>query len=312
MNIFFTSFESVATLIGVGVLGFWIVRRGLFPGDVLKFLNPLAIDVALPSLVFYNIIMNFSPEATPGWWQLPIWWVFFTAILIALTHLTGILSKKSTRPEFKISLLYQNGIFLPLVVIGGMFGDNSHLLVYLFLFTLLFPGFVFSTYHFFYGKKEGIDWKKVLNPVLIASLLAIFIRYFNMQGFVPGFIISCVKLVGGMAIPTIMIIIGGNIYVDFQKKGPLYTGEVIKFLLLKNIIFPLIFLGLLIFIRPHYEIALIILLQSAVPPITAAPVVVEREGGNKNIANQFVLASFIFSLFSISLMLMLFSRFFTP
>lgn len=311
MNIFFTSFESVATLIGVGVIGFWIVRRGLFPGDVLKFLTPLAIDIALPSLVFYNIITNFSPETTPGWWQLPIWWVFFTAVLIALTHLTGIVSKKSTRPEFKISLLYQNGIFLPLVVIGGMFGDNSPLLVYLFLFTLFFPGFVFSTYHFFYGKKEKVDWKKIFNPVLIASLVAIFIRYFSLQGFVPGFVVSCAKLVGGMAIPTIMIIIGGNIYIDFEKRGTLYTGEVIKFLLLKNIIFPLIVLGLLILIRPHYGIALIILLESAVPPITAAPVVVEREGGNKNIANQFVLTSFVFSLFSISLMLMLFSRFFT-
>ena len=312
MNIFFTSFESVATLLGVGVIGFWIVRRGLFPGDVLRFLNPLAIDIALPALVFYNIIANFSPETIPGWWQLPLWWFAFTAILFVLTMISGFVSKKETRPEFKISLLYQNGIFLPLVVIGGMFGDNSTLLIYLFLFTLFYPGFVFSTYHFFYGKKERIDWKKVLNPVLIASLVAIFLRYFNIQDFVPGFIVSCSKLVGGMAIPTIMIIIGGNIYVDFQKKGPLYTGELIKFLLLKNIIFPLIFLGLLILIRPHYGIALIILLESAVPPITAAPVVIEREGGNKNIANQFVLTSFIFSLFSISLMLMLFSRFFTP
>jgi predicted permease len=313
MTVFITSFESVATLLVVGLLGFWIIKRGVFPGTVLGFLSPLAIDIALPCLVFYNIITNFFPAKTPGWWQLPIWWFVFTTALFVLTVLTGFISQKSTRAEFRVCLLYQNGLFLPLVLIGGMMGENSPHLVYLFLFTLFYPGFVFSTYHFFFGKKEKVlNWKKIINPVLVASLLSIGIRWGGMQNLVPYFIVSSIKLVGGMAIPTIMIIIGGNIYIDFQEKGTLYIKEIFKFLLVKNIVFPLVFLGLLLLIRPGYGIALIILLEGAVPPITAAPVVIEREGGNKNIANQFVLTSFVFSLFSISLMVMLFSMFFKP
>jgi len=65
-------------------------------------------------------------------------------------------------------------------------------------------------------------------------------------------------------------------------------------------------------LRPPYHIALILLLQSAIPPVTAVPLVTERFGGNRAIVNQFLFASFILSLVSISFMVWLFSLFFTP
>ena len=68
---------------------------------------------------------------------------------------------------------------------------------------------------------------------------------------------------------------------------------------LKILVFPLVFLGLLMLVRPDYSIALIIILQSAVPPITAIPLLAERSGGNRVISGQFIVASFIFSIISI-------------
>jgi len=80
--------------------------------------------------------------------------------------------------------------------------------------------------------------------------------------------------------------------------------------LVKNIIFPLVFLGILILIRPAYNFALIIFLESAVPPITGVPIVTEREGGNSSITNQFILASFLFSIITIPGVFALFTNFF--
>lgn len=113
-----------------------------------------------------------------------------------------------------------------------------------------------------------------------------------------------------MALPLVMMILGGSLYLDFQRKGRIYIAEIVKFVLMKNIVFPLAFLGLLILIHPDYNIALLIILQSAVPPITGIPIVTERAGGNRAITNQFILASFIFSIVSIPLIFNLFSTFF--
>ena len=64
-----------------------------------------------------------------------------------------------------------------------------------------------------------------------------------------------------MTIPLLMIILGGNIYLDFQNKGQLQFAEIVKFVIIKNLAFPLVFLGMLLIVRPSYHIALLIMLQ---------------------------------------------------
>lgn len=309
MNLFITTFESVAVLLGIGILGFWIIKKQIIPGKVLGILSTLALDIALPSLIFVNITQNFSPSTYPDWWQLPLWWGFFTLIAFCLTFIFRYVSNKNNRKEFAISLFYQNGIFFPLAILAGMFGNDSSYIVSLFLFTIFYAAFFFSTYHLFFGKKGSFNfnWRKIIHPVLIATIIAVLIRYAGVQNYIPKFVISIFVLLGGMTVPLIMIILGGNVYIDFHKKGKFQHMEIIKFVLIKNIIFPLIFLGVIILLKPSYHIALLIILQSAVPPITAVPIVTERSGGNRFITNQFIVASFILSLLTLPIMIFLFS-----
>jgi len=153
-----------------------IIRKRIVPGNILGLLSPLALEIALPSLIFVNIIQNFSPSTSPDWWQLPLWWGFFTLLSAGLTFIFMFVSQKKTRREFAISLFYQNGIFFPLAILSGMFGDDSSYVIFLFLFALFYAAFFFSTYHFFFehkGKKK-LDLKKIIHPVLIATILALF------------------------------------------------------------------------------------------------------------------------------------------
>lgn len=309
MDLFITTFESVATLLGIGVIGFWIIKKEIVPGNILGLLSPLALEIALPSLIFVNIIQNFSPIDSSDWWQLPLWWCFFTIIAAGLTLIFSFVSKKNFRREFSISLFFQNGIFFPLAILAGMFGNDSSYIVSLFLFTVFYAAFFFSTYQFFFEKKGSwnLNWRKIIHPVLIVTIIAVLIRLVGIQDVIPGFIISIFILLGGMTIPLIMIILGGNIYVDFHKKGKIQSIEIVKFVVVKNILFPLIFLSILFLIKPSYHIALIILIQGAVPPVTAVPLVTERSGGDRAIVNQFIVSSFILSLITIPVMVWLFS-----
>jgi predicted permease len=107
-------------------------------------------------------------------------------------------------------------------------------------------------------------------------------------------------MIGAMAIPLFMLILGGNIYNDYRQNKTqgqgIYWSEIIKFVLIKNFLFPAIFLALLIWLKPDFPLALIIILQAAVPPITAVPLFSERSGGNRAIANQFSIFSFLVSI----------------
>jgi predicted permease len=312
VDIFIVVLQSVLALIGIGILGFWILKRGIIPEHVIVFLSRLAIDIALPSVVFAGIILNFDPKKVPDWWQLPLWWVAFECVVIPLVLVAKLISQKETRGEFALSLFFQNGFFFPLIVISGLFGPVSPYVVELFIFIIFYPLLFFTTAHLFFRKSgvatRTVNMARVVNPVLVATLLAVTIRLAGLDAYLPSFVITMLTMLGGMTLPLLMLILGGSLYIDFQKKGRIYFGEILKFILVKNFLFPLVFIGLLILLRPGYSIALILFLQSAVPPITGTPVHTEREGGNVSIANQFILASFAVSIVSIPLMFTLFSK----
>ena len=313
MDIFTIVLQSVLVLLGIGVIGFWITRRGIIPENVLGFLSRLAIDIALPCMVFSTILVTFTPDEFPDWWQLPLWWLMFCGISFVFTMITMFLSKKETRSEFALNLFFQNGLFFPLIIISGIFGTDAVYLPQLYIFIMIHPVLFFSTYHLFFRNKvteKRTQWNRIFNPILIATLIAVIVQLFNANEYLPNFIKSILEILGGMALPLIMIILGGSLYLDFKQRGKIYYKEMAKFLLLKNIIFPLAFIGILIPINPSYEIALLLFLQSAVPPITGTPIMTERAGGNKAISNQFVFSSFIFSAISIPLIFQLFNLYF--
>jgi malate permease and related proteins len=324
MHIFNITFQSVSALLAIGVLGFWIIKRHIIPDDILRFLAILAIDIALPCVVFSNIITRFSPSASADWWQYPLWWLIFEAVALVLSLGAMVVSEKTTRGEFALSLFFQNGIFFPLIVLGGIFGPSTPYIPILFIFIAFHPSLFFSTNHlFFRGKRRkragdasevapGSSMKlgKIINPVLLATMVSATIKLTGTETHLPTFLLSVFQILGGMSLPLLMLILGGSLYMDFQNKGPIHVMEMVKFVVVKNFLFPLVFIALLVLTRPAYPIALIMFLQSAVPPITGIPIQTARQGGNASITNQFILASFIFSIFSLPLMFSLFTRYF--
>jgi predicted permease len=318
VSVFLITLQAVLALLGIGLLGFWIIGRRRVPSDTLAFLQSLAIDIALPLLVVANLISGFSPRAYPDWWRMPLWWLGFAIVALALSLSASFLLRKEIRGEFTISLFYQNGLFFPILILQGLFGGGNPYLVPLFLFVLLHPSMIFSTYTLFLGKrmqKEKLNWRRIVNPVLVATVVGLIIGLVSANEYVPKFLTTIVTMVGAIATPLIMLILGGNIYNDFMYKTDnskrWYIPEIVKFVTVKNVVFPLVFLALLLWLRPDSTTALIIMLQAAVPPITAIPIFVERRGGNRQMVSQFVVASFIFSIFSVPAFLYLFSRFFS-
>jgi predicted permease len=317
VSVFLTTLQAVLALLGIGLLGFWIIGRRRVPSDTLAFLSSLAIDIALPLLVVANLISGFSPQVYPDWWQMPLWWLGFAIVALALSLLSSFLVKKEIRSEFTIGLFYQNGLFFPVLIIVGLFGGDNQYLVPLFLFTIFHPSMIFGTYTLFFGKriqKEKLNWRRIVNPVLVATVVGLVIGLVSANEYIPEFLITIATMVGAIATPLFMLILGGNIYNDLMYKADNNKRsdirEVVKFVVIKNVVFPLVFLALLLWLRPNSTIALIIMLQAAVPPITAIPILVERCGGNQKIASKSVVASFVLSIFSIPAFLYLFSRFF--
>ncbi len=310
MNSFAITFEAVITLFGIGLIGFWILAKKKVPESIVDVLSPLTLDIALPCLVFYNITTKFDASSYSGWWKLPLWWAGFTLLAAIVTALLSRTVRKEYRREFSLSLFYHNAAFLPVGIIAGIYGTDSPYLADLFLLTMFYPAFFFNTYFIFFTKRKyskiKLNWKKIIHPVLIITLISIAFKQTDTAKYIPGFIMDISSALGKVTIPLVMLLIGGTIFIDYRQKGEIYKREIIQFILYKNIIMPMMVLGLLVFIRPAFNVALILILQAASPPISAAPIITEREGGNRNLVNQFLLGSFFTAIISIPLIMWVF------
>jgi len=307
MNIFAVTFQSIAILLIIGIVGFSAISRRVVPLKILDVISPLIIEISVPALIFVNILTRFDPSSLPDWYKLPIWWIGYTAIILILIFLVGFVVKK---PEFKLGLLYPNSIFLPIALIPEIFTTNSSMLIELFIFTLLAPVFVFNSYFYFYKQKEKFNFKKLFNPILVATIVSLFLVLTGLNSFVPEIIVKGAKMLGGLALPLVMIMIGGNIYVDFKRRGKVNVKLIVKFLFFRNILFPAIIFTILLFVRPTSDISFLIFLMTIVPPLTAIPIIVQKAKGDVAISNQFIVSSLLFSVVSIPLWLMLYSEYF--
>ena len=302
MDIFVRSFEVIAAQLGIALVGFFVFRAKIQDKEsVLRFLSTLGLDLALPFLSFSVILKNFNPRAFPDWYIYPLWWLGLTAGLGLLSLLFTFLSRNGK--EFFLSLFFQNGIFFPVALMSGLFGSDSAEVAVLFIFMMFYPSFFFVAIPAVLGMKQKARWQRLISPVFIATVLAIVIKLAGLDGYLPGFLKGTFQAIGSISTPIIFLILGGNIYLDLAGTKKFYAGKALWFVLIKNIVFPALGLLAIKLLRIPHPLSFILILQCAVPPLTAVPILVGRAGGNRAFVNQLFVASALVSMVSLPLFL---------
>lgn len=313
MESLLASAEAILSLVGIAAIGFYALHRKIIAPEMLKTLSTVAIELSLPFYVFANLTLNFRPESSPGWWRLPLWWMLFAALTFPLSLAAGRLFHKGIRREASLSIYLYNPTFVAMAVISGIFGGDSPYIADLFLFTMFTIMYQFNIYPVFFQEKGAgmlpsiskFDWKKIFNPLIKATFVALLFRLSGADAYLPKVVFTIAKQVGSMASPLIMLIFGGYVYLDMQRAGKIHFLDVFKYVAIKNVLLPLATLGLLYLAHPNFNVALLLLLSAAAPMLSTVPIFVERFHGDVEIANQFLVGSFVLSVFSIPVMIMI-------
>jgi hypothetical protein len=300
--------EALLILFLMIALG-WVLRsRRVVTPSAMPALSLIALDVALPCLVFFVILNRFHPADMPGWHRLPLGWVLFTLAALPLSLAAGHLARASVRREFRLCCFYQNALFFPLAILTEMFGPDSKAVAQLFLMTFLFPAFFFNTCGIFLQTRSLLDWRKTLHPVLLTTVAAVLISLADLTTRVPDALLKAMQQVGAVSVPLLMILLGARIREDYENRGPIYWREIVAFIGIRNVVFPLLFIVALPLLNLSRDLGFLLLLQAAMPPVTAAPIMVGRIGGNVAFTSQLLLASYVASAVTIPFMVWLSGR----
>ncbi|MCK9554931.1 AEC family transporter [bacterium] len=313
ISAFQQSFTSVISIFFIGILGFYILKKGILGECCLKTLSDLVINITVPCLIFNTIVENLKPSDLFKMWIFPVMAIviFVTALLIAYLYTLADKSIKENSGVFKALVSLQNSLFLPLPIITLFFEGEQEtiMLVALFLYglvngllTYIFAPLLMSVR----GKERISTFKLVLNMPTLATVFSIIFVFLRLRQFIPHFIQYPIELVGNATVPLIMISIGGFVLVYFRKKPKINYPFIIKTVVFKLFVLPAVFLGLILFFRPEESVSFMLIIQASMPPATVLPLLARVYGGNHELLSQCLIYNLLVTIISFPLFISVF------
>ena len=272
--------------------GAWAYYLKMIEDKDLGKLGRLSIDMLLPFLTFSSVVKNFTAKDIGMIWQLPLIGLGIMAFgaLCGYLLVYGLHDKSPRRNGTFIHLAIANNyIFLPLVVLGNLFGTKAVAAL-----MLLSVGSTIGFWTFGVGVLAGRDFKRVFRNVcstnMAAIVLALIFVFLGIQ--VPAFGMNIFEKLGTLAVPLSLLLIGASMY----KTGIrmlVHRFDAVYTLIARLVIIPFftVFLLKLLPLEPLvYHVALIV---SLMPASCTSVLIVRKYGGCPDFAGQSVFFSTI-------------------
>ncbi len=311
---FLNIFSGMVEIAVIVIAGFVFFRSKLITSESLRGLTGLTINLFLPCLIFSHFVKNFNFGLTADWWIYPIIGIAISGIGALVGKGILFFNKGIGRGNEFISLLaFQNCGYLPLVLVKSIFPEEVSvvLLVYIFLFmqgyNLIFwsVGIQYLTQN----NLSQVSFKKVFNPPFISLLLSVFLVGFKIHGYIPAPITRAVTLLGDCTFAAALLSLGGVLAGCMGQLKNLSKIFLQNVVIGKLIILPLITLFLLYFLHLPRLMAILIMIEAAMPSAINLSVVSFNNEPECSLVSQGVLITHILAVLTIPLFMSVFAFF---
>jgi len=300
---------AVMQIFLLGATGFFLIKKNILGPEGLSALSRLVVEITLPTLIFCQLIKEFSFHLYSNWWVFPL-----ISIAITLTGLlvgslfTGFIRGQQQKLQFLNLVAFQNSGYLPLALIAAILsGDKADsMLIYLFLFLLGFNLVVWSVgvHMLTFVRTKKFELGSLFSPPVIAIIFSLVLVCLGLNKFVPTTVLKPLRMIGDCTLPLAMLVVGGNL-------ASIHLGHIDKkamfwMVLAKLVILPALGLWLVVKFKLPQLMGLLILMQLAVPPATSLSLIMTHYKKEDLLISQGIFFGHIVSLITIPLFLSLY------
>ncbi len=281
----------VFALIAVGVAlrrFHWV--EGAAEASMIK----LVVYVCMPCLVFETVVGNGSLR-DPGNLLLPPLAGFAATVAgfgVAYLAARAIgLGRGTGLRTFAVSAGICNYSYLPLPIVGGIWGERAQGLVLVHNLgvdsALWSVGLVILT-----GASAREGWRKLVSPVLVTLVVAVAINVTGFSPRVPGFVGSMAHSLGVCTVPLGLLMTGVSLadYLD-QPSRLLHRNVALAACLVRLLIMPALMLCLAKWLPCSVELKRVLVVEAAMPAAVFPIIMARHYGGQPLTAVQVVLAT---------------------
>ncbi|RBW70746.1 AEC family transporter [Bacillus taeanensis] len=310
--VFLSILGPMFMMVVISVIGYMIAKNNEITEESKQLLISIMLNIAIPCLILDGAFKTKVGKELIS--QLIL--IFIFSIIISLLGLLlGWIfarifnySPSNARKIAFIAGLGNTG-FIGIPLCAEIFGPKGALLAAAFdtglgiiLFTvaiaLLQENYQFSL----------ASLKQIMNPPIISIVIALFIIITEIKP--PEIIQQLNGMLANLATPLGMLYIGILIRMMLKQKGPMSISRLTVPILLKLIIFPIITILLVGFTNLSIIIKQVIIIQTAMPTMAIAPILLARYAQDEEIGVKATVFSTICAILTVPFIVFLGSKFF--
>lgn len=226
-------------------IGYVFMKMHILDDDFNRKLNRIVLSLTTPCLILSSVLGDNKTS------KMVVLYVFFIALIVYL--ILPIISyivvrilriQKPQRGLFMFMTIFSNTGFMGFPIMKSIFGNTA--VFYTAIFNMLFNIEVFTLGVLLMNsgdeEKVQLEWKNLLSPGIVASLLAIIIYFLELP--MPSIIMNVCTSIGDMTTPLAMLLIGASLssmhWKDIFGDWALYPFTLVKQVLLPFVAFPII------------------------------------------------------------------------
>lgn len=276
-----TTFEILLQQIGLFVIyilaGVILVRTKVLNKETLEPISKFVIKMALPVMIFINIIDGVNNEILSGSWPIILIAAgFYVVMFLVSLWMTKFFHLGENRAGiYQAMMLFGNIGFMAVPVISNVFPGNGILYVSVFM---IFDQFMLWTLGVKLTTQMGsgrFDPKKLINPATVAILIGMILMLTEVR--IPSLLDTGLQKIGATASPLAMIYIGG-IFAELPLKKYLKEISLYGIVLVRMLLAAILMFLVLGFFPVNEEIRLAMALITGMPTMTAVVMMANASG----------------------------------
>ncbi len=278
-------------------VGYGANKLKVMSGVSNSLLTKIVMNITMPCTILSSVM---SGELTMTgsealFFGLMILITFAIAFILVIPVPRLLRAPKADAGLYRFLIAFGNVGFMGFPVTQSIFGQESAF--YVALFNIPFSILAFSAGIIMIAGREGkIDPKQVINPSMIASIIAIIL--FALKIKTPAVIAETAGLLSRMTTPTTMLIIGSTL-ASIPVREVFNQWSLYPVTLIKLFVMPLVtWLILRMFIKDALMLGILVVL-AGMPTATSAVMISMEYGGNERLASKGVFITTLFSVVTI-------------
>ncbi len=306
MQNFLVVIQAVLPIFLVIATGGILQRKGWIPQDLERGIFKIVLNILVPCFIFDSILGNETLRNPQNILTAPLIGILLTAFAALLglffASLVG-LQERSSKRSFAFSVSIMNYGYIAVPLAQSIFGKET--LGMLFVFNLGIEISLWTLGAILLSRQTLLHSLKQINFSAIAAiLLGVTLNFANAQEWIPLFILKTIHYLGTPANPLAILLIGATFASSLHSFSFREGGETMAAgIFLRNLLLPFTLLLAARYAPMSEDLRRVLILQSAMPAALYPIVLIKHYHGDSVTALRVAVASTLFGLLSIPLIL---------